>query len=432
MKSKLVGTKPRYRSRSPRDQLGRDQTTQRLPAAHLQTPYPFRPVKSQTSTLQNLSGVLSSFVNQATTATSTLQQVRFSEDKDTFLDNLDFLDAKTVGQTAAPRCLWVSDSSAVLDAHHRKPSNSSVLGRISNAATNLLNNQPKLVVSTLAETISSLVNTSKASFMNKNPPAGEGKDDKRELNVGVSAIRGLQGQPEVAATLRVTSPVQQAPVQAARPEMIQSASLQNLNANSGVVSRPAITLTSEQIGIRAQQQLQQIQARIQQLMSRQVRSDIENRQLQQLLHYRQKVIVKVKAQLAQLSHQQRLANLSMGQQSRDKPGPVTPPSSQINVGAMSTPSSQINIGTVSTAAQVATKAGGAFSSLLVPHGQATGKNASTGLNVHVLAQSPQQQQQQQQQYSPSVSPAGVSGQKQIQNALITSTTSKQDTLKNVE
>lgn len=78
--------------------------------------------------------------------------------------------------------------------------------------------------------------------------------------------------------------------------------------------------TSEQIGIRAQQQLQQIQARIQQLMSRQVRSDIENRQLQQLLHYRQKVIVKVKAQLAQLSHQQRLANLSMGQQSRDKPG----------------------------------------------------------------------------------------------------------------
>lgn len=110
---------------------------------------------------------------------------------------------------------------------------------------------------------------------------------------------------------------------------------------------------------------------------------------------------------------------------------MTPPSSQINVGAMSTPSSQINIGTVSTAAQVATKAGGAFSSLLVPHGQATGKNASTGLNVHVLAQSPQQQQQQQQQYSPSVSPAGVSGQKQIQNALITSTTSKQDTLKNV-
>lgn len=262
---------------------------------------------SKPSTLQNLSGVLSSFVNQATTATSTLQQVRFSEDKDTFLDNLDFLDAKTVGQTAAPageshlaipgvnqspvtaisaatssslaaangnsllqptqkitvttaaaqsftsnplplsgvQLSVGSDSSAVLDA----PSSVSQATAqysvgLANAATSLLNNQPKLVVSTLAETISSLVNTSKASFMNKNPPAGEGKDDKRELNVGVSAIRGLQGQPEVAATLRVTSPVQQAPVQAARPEMIQSASLQNLNANSGVVSRPAITLVS--------------------------------------------------------------------------------------------------------------------------------------------------------------------------------------------
>lgn len=312
----------------------------------------------------------------------------------------------------------------------------------SNSNTTELNSQKKTLVTNaeLQATVKGLMNVTQ-NFVTQSrevPPSqascqeGSSKDEQQDSENGTSAIAEKGNQSNISMSSQFTAAA--TTVQVPHPDTIKQHSNSQVSPNTAVMQRSGQmhSLTREQINIRAQQQLQQIQARIQQLLSRQARTDQETLQLQQLLQYRQKVVMKAKAQRAQLEQQ-----LKIAQQNLQARGLVEENQSSGSASLSSSGSGSLLTSATSDVTSVISKsfgnsinpqdhqkAFGAFSAMLKGSSQGSANNGKSGSSVNLSSQVTQPPSQ----YTPSTS-SGLTAPEQIQNALITSTTTKQDSPK---